>query len=206
MMLLSLRPARALMPLLALLTPMLAAQSQQVRGAILDSTSRTPVVGAVVETRDSTGVALSRGLTNEFGVYTIGRSAGARRLRVVRMGYRPRDIELQGGSGIDLQIDLAMEAIPTFLEPVIATAPANCPDPDSQRAFSLLEQARVGLLTTIVSREMSPPAIKILRYERSSDLGDRRTLQQSVLLDSNTAIPTSFSAVKSARRFVEQGF
>jgi hypothetical protein len=207
MMLPSLRPARALTPLLALLTPFLAAGSQQVRGSVTDSAARTPVVGAVVETLDSAGAALSRGLTNELGAYAIGRSAGARRLRVVRMGYRPRDVELPAAAGAEQRVDLAMLAIPTFLEPVIATAPANCPgNADGQRAFSLLEQARAGLLATIVSREMSPPAIKILRYERVSDGDDRRTLRQSVLIDSNTAIPTSFAAVRNARRFVEQGF
>jgi hypothetical protein len=201
------KPARALRPLLAILVPVLAASGQQVRGAVVDSTTRTPIIGAVVETLDSAGTSISRGLTDERGAYSIGRAAGARRLRVVRMGYRPRDVAIGSMEGLEQRLDVAMLSVPTFLETVSATTAPNCPRrADSQRAFALMEQARAGLLATVVSREMSQPAIKILRYERTSDAGDSRALKQSVRIDSTEASATSFGAVRNARAFAEQGF
>ncbi|HEX7938698.1 MAG TPA: carboxypeptidase-like regulatory domain-containing protein [Gemmatimonadaceae bacterium] len=193
--------------LLAVLTPVLAAGAQQVRGSVVDSISRHPIVGVVVETLDSAGTALSRGLTDASGSFAIGRAAGVRRLRLVRMGYRPRDVTVPNMAGVEQRIDVAMLVVPTFLGSVSTTVAPNCPRrADSQRAFALLEQARSGLLATIVSRQQNPPALKILNYERTSDGEGQRILHQSVRIDSSNAAATSFSAVRSASRFAQDGF
>jgi hypothetical protein len=199
-------PAGRLLPLLALLAPF-AAGAQTLRGSVVESTSRFPIIGAVIETLDSTGAVLNRGLSNETGAYVISRPASAARLRVVRMGYRPRDIPLPEMVGSEQHLEIAMVAIPTFLSAVNAVVAANCPRrADTQRAFGLLEQARSGLLATIVSRETNPPAIKILNFDRHSEGEDQRILHQTVRLDSSEAIATSFSAARSASRFATEGF
>jgi len=198
------KPVRWGQPLLAAMLPALAG-AQQVRGSVVDSLTRHPIVGVVVETLDSTGAALSRGLTDESGSYSIGRAAAVRRLHVIRMGYRPRDIVVPAMNGVEQHMDVAMLVVPTFLGSVNATVAPNCPRrADSQRAFALLEQARSGLLATVVSRQQSPPALKLLRYERTSDGEGQRILHQSVHIDSSGAAATSFSAVRSASRFAQE--
>ena len=55
---------RAGLPAL-LLTDTLGAQ--ELRGTIVDSTTREPIIGAVIQYYDSTGATLGRSLANETG-------------------------------------------------------------------------------------------------------------------------------------------
>jgi hypothetical protein len=99
-----------------------------------------------------------------------------------------------------------MMAIPQFLEPVQVTAMACAGKPNLAPALALLEQARAGLLTTVVAREAKPASLVLYMYERVMDGTSERIDQQRVWMDSTYRSAVSFSAVRSAPEFVRLGF
>ncbi|MEO5817301.1 MAG: carboxypeptidase-like regulatory domain-containing protein, partial [Gemmatimonadaceae bacterium] len=102
-------------------------RAQELRGVVVDSTSRRPLAGAVLVVLDSAGATLARNISNERGAYRVGLQPGAQRLRVLRIGYRVRDVRLPSRTGDITALDVSMVAIPPLLEPMRVTAAANCP-------------------------------------------------------------------------------
>jgi hypothetical protein len=125
-------------------------QSQELRGVVLDSASRRPLAGAVLVVTDSAGTTLTRTISNERGLYRVGLSPSAQRLQARRIGFRVRDLRLPMRAGELTELNVVMVAIPALLEPMRVTAAASCPYRfDVNAAYSLLEQARAGLLATL---------------------------------------------------------
>ncbi|MDB4891700.1 MAG: hypothetical protein JWL61_3555 [Gemmatimonadetes bacterium] len=183
------------------------ARAQELRGVVVDSTNRRPISGAVLVVLDSAGATLARNITNERGFYRVDLPRGAQRLRALRIGYRVRDIRLPARTADVTELDVSMIAIPALLEPMRATAAASCPRrSDAAAAYSLLEQARAGLLATIVAREAKPATLKVLIFERFMEGNSERIDHQKVQIDSSAARTTSFSSAASASHFVERGF
>ena len=183
-----------------------AAAAQEIRGTVRDSGTHLPVLGAVVMLVDATDAVLARNLTNQRGEYRISATPGGTRLRVLRLGFRPRVMPLPPqANGIE-QIDVIITAIPVTLESVRTVAAASCPRrSDASAALALLEQARSGLLTTIVSRGVKPARMIRLLFDRHFDGSSERITHLHVRVDS--AVTTaSFGAVRSAVDFVKQGF
>jgi hypothetical protein len=179
-----------------------AARGQELRGLVRDSTSGLPVPGAVISLFDANNVALARNLSNERGRYQVVMPQPATRLRVVRLGYRPRDVPLPDGTH---DLDITLVAIPPMLETVHIMASAKCPSrKDGPAALALLEQARSGLLSTIVAREANPATLKLLDFRQIMD-GDQPT-HLTVRVDMTEAAATSFVAAKSGADFVRYGF
>lgn len=180
--------------------------AQELRGTVRDSASRLPVAGAVVMLVTASDGVVGRSITNQLGEFRVVLTDAASRVRVVRLGYRPRVIPMPAPSNGVVQLDLALVAIPITLESVRTVAAASCPErADAPAALALLEQARSGLLTTIVSRSVTPANMKRLLFERMMDGNSDRIVHQSVRIDS--AVTTgSFGAVRSAADFVQQGF
>ena len=194
-------PALAALAWLALSTPALA---QELRGAVVDSATRHPVTGAVIVISDSAGGVLRRVLTTDGGRFRTTVPPNARRLQVLRIGFRPRTLAVAPHEGI-AQLDVAMLAIPTMLEPVRVRANALCSNrADRAAAWGLWDQAQAGLLATVVARDV-PAAVRRVRFERYSD-DDGRFDAQQVKRDSaaNAAVP--FTAARSAAHFVRYGF
>jgi hypothetical protein len=191
---------------LRLALPALAA-AQEIRGTVRDGVTREPIAGAVVLSLDSASTTIGRGLTNELGEFRVSRSPALHSLRVVRMGYRPNTIVIEPMSTVETRVDMVMTMLPRFLEPVSVAATNACPArTDAPAAFALLEQAREGLLATIVARSVNYGMIKDLVYERTSEGPNERVLHQRVRIDSQAFAMTSFGAVRSAAGFVAQGF
>ena len=198
---------RLLVATLLLLATRERALAQELRGVVVDSTNRRPISGAVLVVLDSVGTTLARNITNERGLYRVELPQGARRLRALRIGYRLRELSLPLRTGDVTQVNVAMIAIPALLEPMRVSAAASCPRrSDAAAAYSLLEQARAGLLATIVAREAKPATLKLLMYERFMDGNSDRIERQRVQIDSSAARTVSFSAAGSASEFIEQGF
>ncbi|HVZ78712.1 MAG TPA: carboxypeptidase regulatory-like domain-containing protein, partial [Gemmatimonadaceae bacterium] len=84
---------RATISLLLALLP-IAAAAQQVRGVVRDSVSGVPIVAAVVTTEGSTPAV--RTLTDGDGRFTLDLPATVTRLRVLRIGFSPRVVEVPG--------------------------------------------------------------------------------------------------------------
>jgi hypothetical protein len=126
-----------------------AASAQGLRGTVLDSASRRPIPGAVLLLLDSEGQQRARNITNERGEYRVALPFDASRLRVLRLGFRPRDFSIPASTGGVVQLDVLLAAIPRLLEPVVTLANPLCPRrSDHEAAFALWQQARTGLLAT----------------------------------------------------------
>src|SRR4051812_7697520 len=69
------------------------AEAQGVTGTIRESTSRTPVAGAVVPAVDAAGHSTPRTIPSETGRYRLALLPAARALRIVRLGYRPVTVQ-----------------------------------------------------------------------------------------------------------------
>ena len=181
-------------------------QAQELRGTVRDAASRQPIPGAVITLLDARGSALGRNITDDRGRYRIALPSQAVTLRFVRIGFRPSTANVpQSGSAIDT-LDVVMTSLPTMLDPVSVRANA-CPSrSDAGPALGLLEQARAGLLNSVVARKTNPASVVIIRFQRVMDGVSDRIASQSVTLDSTPRSTSSFSAVRSATEFVQAGF
>jgi hypothetical protein len=189
---------------LCLVAASVAGRAQVVRGTVTDSVLKQPIPGVVVAVQNAGGTSLARGITNERGEFRLARSSEAKDLWLVRIGYRPRRLALPDG---DAPMNVSMTAIPALLEQVEVRAASNCPRRnDRLAALSLLQQARAGLLATIVAREAKPASMVRLSYVREMDGNSDRILKQEVRVDSAGELRKSFNAVRSAQDFVRLGF
>ena len=182
------------------------AGAQELRGVVRDSVTGTPIAGAVLVLMDSSGGALGRNITNERGEYRLAMSAFIRRMRILRIGYRPRIVELPVVSGGVMRVDVAMIAVPLLLEAMNVSDQPECPRrPDGRAALALWEQARAGLLSTIVARTAKPGVMTRLVARRVLEDEPAGVLTQSVRIDSGLSTH-AFSASYTADRFIESGF
>jgi hypothetical protein len=199
------RTARALLAACAMLIVARVALAQELRGIVRDSTNRQAIPGVVLMLLDASGTVLGRNITNERGEFRLALSTGIQRVRFIRIGFRPREAAVPSAENGIAKLDVTMRALPTMLEAIRVSANAKCPRrDDSEVALALLEQARAGLLATIVARDANPAAIVRLAFDRKLD--DDRILSQTVRVDSVVAGAKSFSAVLAASDFVSHGF
>jgi hypothetical protein len=181
-----------------------AQANAMLRGAVRDSANGQPVPGAVVTVRDSAGKTLARAMTSDRGEYAVQLRPSAQRLQVLRIGYRPRETAIPRSAQ---RLDITLAAIPMTLQAVRTTANNQCPArSDALVASALLEQARAGLLATIVAREANPATVKLLAFDRSIDPSTDRVAAQKVRIVENTRATGSFNASHTAEDFVRDGF
>lgn len=190
-----------------------SAQSLEIRGIVRDSASGSPVAGAVVMQLDARGDAVARAVTRANGQFRLARPASGRQLHIVRLGFRPATIALPAVAGgtasgaVLTTLDIQLVLVPRSLQTVDVVAARGCPvRSDRNEALALLDQARAGLLATIVARERQPALMRVLRFDRRLDLDGLETVSQSVRIDSSRNATTSFNAVRNAVDFVAQGF
>jgi hypothetical protein len=183
------------------------AAAQELRGTVLDSASHQPISGAVLMLLDSSGVMLIRRITDEHGQYRIALSATARWARVVRIGFKPQEIPLPDAAAAAKPFDLVMAPVPTMLAAVRVRDQSRCSRRnDRATALGLWEQARDGLLATVVSRETNTATVHRLMFERSLDGASDKVTRFLVGADSATGTAKSFNASHSAKDFVAKGF
>ncbi len=195
---------RILLSLLLAIAPI--ARGQTIRGVVRESASGGSVPGAIVIVMDSGRIMLNRALTNARGEYELPRAPDARILRTVRLGFRPTELPIPASASPTLRLDVNMITVPLTLDAVRTLAAAPCPRrKDSQAALSLLEQARTGLLATIVARESKPATITRLEIIRKRNFETDDIMSMSVVMDSAQAT-NSYVASLSAQAFVEHGF
>jgi hypothetical protein len=180
--------------------------AQTAHGIVRDSTSRLPVAGAVVSTLDSLGRVGLRTLTNERGAFRIPAAPPAHRIRVVRLGFRPVEVPIPQGVS-DAEMDVVLTSIPYALQPVRVLGGQRCPRRrDRAAALALLEQARAGLLATVVARSEKPARMKRLAIDRRHDGTSDRVIRHSVRVDTVARSVAAFVAAHSATDFVKDGF
>jgi hypothetical protein len=179
------------------------ADAQRIRGALTDSSTHERVPAAVVVLYDSVGHGLARVMANGEGQYSIVRPPNTRTMRVLRIGYRPRDFTVGKADSV---VDVRMQPVPSLLGTIQAVDRPFCSNADEgNSALDLWEQARAGLMASLVSREMSPPRIRLRTYRRTLD----PTLN-SIVTDSiqyrNVVDGRSFVAARPAWVFAEYGY
>jgi hypothetical protein len=134
---------------------------------LTDSATRERVPGAVVILYDSAGRGLSRVIAGADGQYSIGTGPATRSMRVLRIGFRPREIPL---SAADSVVNVVLQPIPSLVAGIQATDSRVCDSAaDGSSALDLWQQARAGLLASLVSRESAPPRIRLRTYRRTLD-------------------------------------
>ena len=180
--------------------------AQELHGTVRDSANRQPIAGAVLMLLDTSGAVLGRNISNERGEYRLVLSDRTQRVRAVRIGFRPQEVAIPTSAGTT-ELDIAMRALPTLLEPVRVSANAHCPRrSDEGTTFALLEQARAGLLTIVVAREANPATLVRLTFERTMEGASDRIASQTVRIDSADRVTTSFNAAHTATDFIQRGF
>jgi hypothetical protein len=183
-------------------------EAQDLRGTVRDSASGVPIPGAVVTLLDSVGDLGGRTISDERGQFRarlLGN--GARSVRVVRLGFRPRTARLPDARDGVVRMDIAMVSIPMSMQTVQVSAGPACPRrADRTLALAVLEQARAGLLATVIARSDKPARMTRLRAMRFTDGVSERTLHQQVRLDSSGTPFGSFGAARNAADFVRHGF
>ena len=182
-----------------------ALRAQSITGAVRDSTSRAFVVGAVVEMHDASGDLLSRTLTNSSGMFNIFADPRAASLRFLRIGFRPREVRIQVDTLSGKFVDVSLTRLPTMLDAVEVRAGAKCDQRTNPAGQALLQQARAGLLATIVGREVNPAKLVRLSYERTFS-ARLDTMMPSVWIDSVNESKTTFKAARRGADLVTRGF
>ena len=182
------------------------AGAQELRGTVRDSASRQPISTVVLILADSFGAPIIRGLTNERGEFRMQLPGAARRLQLLRIGFRPRVVLLPSGAGGVVTLDLTMRMIPTLLDPVEVTDSPNCPKRDDRAAaFALWDQARSALLAAVVARETERAVMKRLHFDRRMMQDGFTPVSQVVHVDSSSGA-RPFVATHPAAEFIERGF
>jgi hypothetical protein len=183
-------------------------RAQGVHGLVHDSASHQPIPGAVVMVLDSAGTTLVRNITDETGAYRLALAGtSARLVRVVRIGFQPRDVRMPPPAGGDVSLDINMLRAPTMLAGVRVEGESHCPRrSDRDAALGLWEQARAGLLTTVVARESRRAAIRRFVFERAIDRISDRVTSFHVQTDSADNADRSFNSARSAGDFIKWGF
>jgi len=199
---------------MVLMPPALRAQ---VAGTVRDSSSQLPLPNTAVMVLEPSGKPVARGVTDQQGRFRLatspttgkGRAAPKTvyplRLRVLRMGFRPREIPLTAASA-GTYWDVSLVSFPIQLEEVQVVA-LTCPQrPDRKQALGLLRQVRMSLLANVVARSQSSATMQRLLYERRYEGGSGRIAGQTVRRRVTSSTTESFSAARSAAAFSRQGF
>jgi hypothetical protein len=187
------------------------ADAQRVRGTLRDSITGAAVSGAVVTVTDSAGQFLARSIGDEHGAFAVMRLNGSAKIHVIRIGYRPRDISIAAAAA-DSSIAINLLAIPLRLASVEAVGRRVCPgQAGTEQALELWEQARAGLLASVVAREAEAPTVRVLSFSRSGGVLDwsipadsvaaRRTVRAR-----NVIADRSYVAARPAWAFASDGY
>ncbi len=184
-----------------------ALAAQVVTGTVSDSATRRPIAGAVVTLADSGGTPLGRNITNERGEYRVAYSGSARSMRVVRIGFQPRELRLGDSADLQRPLDTTMAPFITTLAAVRVIEKSSCPRTnDRAAAFAFWDQARAGLLNAVVAREANPMSVHRLYFQSTLSAENDSIRRFVVSEDSTRSAETSFSSVRSARDLVQRGF
>jgi hypothetical protein len=189
----------------------------QVAGTVRDSSSQAPLPNTAVLVLEQGGKPVSRGTTDAQGRFRLattpttgkGRAAPKTvfplRLRVLRMGFRPREIPLTAASA-GTYWDISLVSFPIKLEEVQVVA-LTCPQrPDRKQALGLLRQVRMSLLANVVARSQSSATMQRLLFERRFEGASGRVASQTVHRRITSSTREAFSAARSAAAFNRQGF
>jgi len=165
------------------------------------------VAGAVVMVLDASGVVLGRNITDTTGLYRLTLSAAATAVRVVRIGFQPRESRLPPPAEREAPFDFTIAPVQTMLSAVSVKEKSKCArKPGDAAALGLWGQARAGLLATVVAREANPASLVRLSFQRTFEGNTERIARFTVDRDSADRIGNSYGAARTAHEFTSSGF
>jgi hypothetical protein len=183
-----------------------AAAAQDLRGVVRDANNQQPVAGAVVRLIGAAGNEVSRALSNERGEYRLLLSGQPGKVRVVKIGFRPTEHDVPAIATGSAVLDVAIRPLATMLEVVNVVDQPGCPRrADRAKALALWEQAKSGLLASVIARDVPAADLRVLLYTRYLSPIGSRILDQTVRIHAGEAA-APFRAAKSAGDFVAEGF
>ena len=167
---------------LLMLLPVLAS-AQAVDVQLREERTSAPVAGAVVNlVRDTATVA--QGLTNATGRVVIrAPAAGAYRLKVIRIGFRPAlTEEFVIAAAQTVQQSLAMSAVRIVLPAVDVKGEAKCADraQDGALAATLWEQVRIALTASVITQSQWKVPLRVQEFRRDVDMDGKVTRDRVV--------------------------
>lgn len=158
------------------------AGAQSLRGRVTLGPTAVPAVGVVITATDSAGRFVGRTLTTDGGSYHLTWSQPMHvRLRVVRIGYRPFDTPmLRIGPDSSVVYDIVVPEIRVVLDTVRVRGKSICQESrDGSRAFDAWQQARSGMIASLVTRDARTLSFTLVRQHRVTNPGRRRILRQT---------------------------
>lgn len=181
--------------------------AQRVAGTVRDRASLEPISGAVVTLTDSAGGTQRQVMTDAMGRFFAQVTAPWVRVRVLRIGFRPVDDSVEPASARAGSLDIRMTGIAIQLDAIQASTRKICgvEDAGGDAAATVWQQARAGLLATVVARTAVPARARILSFRQVFDSLGQRLLQQRTTTDSGSA-QVPFAAAASAQNFARIGF
>lgn len=96
--------------------PVWAHAQRVVTGMVRDTADLRPIASAVVLSLAGDGRVLARTLTDAQGTYRVSTDAAVTRIRVQRLGYRPREVALELEAVAPTVVSL--HRVVSLLEPV----------------------------------------------------------------------------------------
>ena len=182
------------------------ASAQTYSGVVRDSVARTTVAGVVISAIDSAGRASSRTLSDQDGRYRLVITPATAKVRVQRIGYRLRELPYRPSTDESVVLDLTVVALPSLLERVNVLSTSSCPKRrDNAETQALYEQARAGLLATIVAREANPATVVRYAFDRPVMMWPD-SAPVRVRIDSTLETTTSFRTTFTGEELVKYGF
>ena len=186
--------------------------AQVLSGTVRDSASQAPIPNTRVLTLDPAGRATASVTTDQQGRFRISpwtsraaARAGTVRLRVLRMGFRPRELIVPRAAAA-APYDVSIVPFPIVLEEFQVVA-ASCPKrADRAASLALLHQVRMALFATVLARSQSSATMTRLLYDRRVETGTGRIVSQTVRTRVTSATSEPFTASRSASMFTRQGF
>ncbi|HEY4217888.1 MAG TPA: carboxypeptidase-like regulatory domain-containing protein [Gemmatimonadaceae bacterium] len=181
--------------------------AQRVTGHVTESSSNTPVAGAVVALLDSTGKTMARTVTNASGLYQLAGAGGAAKITAIHIGFRPASAAIATlTADASLTANLSLDVLPQLLDAVAVHDQTLCPATKSApAAFALWDQARNALLASVVARDVDAPKVRSILYTRKSSANGRRIDTQTVV-DSIYVASKPVVAVRTAQAFAAKGY
>jgi len=180
-----------------------ALHAQTLRGVVVDSASRQPIPGAVVTLFTADRRELGRVITSASGRFSLA-SPGVVAARVVRLGFRPREVDVS--TSANQPIEVALSPVSQLLAPVRVDDDSPCPrHPDNLAAIGLWAQAQSGLLAAVVARQTLPATMMNLSFKRLIEGNSDRFQDQEVRIHQGTAA-SSFRATPSVSELERTGF
>ncbi len=153
-----------------------SAAAQSLQGTLLRADS-VPAAGViVVASRGAQDSVLARTITNGSGRYALDVSAGAVRLRALRIGHRPVLIgEFTLGAGARREMRTVLPNDPIVLATVTTEASSSCRQTGTAgvNVATVFEEARKALLSTTLKSGDGDPMSRLSVYGQARTMGNR---------------------------------